>query len=129
MDTARADTDLLYKLDARGDDFSIPRDVDFLLKAPSREKAELVRDFVNEFQYGVAKTIDTAGEFSVLVVINTPIVQNVILSLSAFMECLAQLYGLDYDGWGCVAQRGHRRARPRARKKATPRKSAKPRGR
>jgi hypothetical protein len=129
MDTARADVELLYKLDAQGDDFSIPRQVEFLLKAPSREKADIVRDFVNEHQYGVARTLTSDGEFAVEVRVHMPIVQNVIGSVSAFMACLAALYGLDYDGWGCLVQSALPRPRSRASKKAVPRKSAKPRRR
>ena len=38
LENARADTDLLQKNDARGDVFTRPRDVDFLLIAPERDK-------------------------------------------------------------------------------------------
>lgn len=58
LDTLRehavSDTDLLRKLDAQGDCFSVPRDVEFLLKAPSADKATMVAEFINEHQYGVA---------------------------------------------------------------------------
>jgi hypothetical protein len=122
MDTARADTELLYKLDAQGDDFSIPREVAFLLSAPSREKAELVRDFVNEHQYGVAKMLKTDGRLAVEIRVHMPIVQNVICSVSALMACLAALYGLDYEA-GAASCRALPAAQGRApRRRLAPRR-------
>lgn len=105
MDTAVADVELLRVLDADGDDFSIPRDVEFLLRGSSAEKASIVACFVNDHQYGRA-SLDQLGDiYRVLVVINMPIQQHNILSVSGFMACLCMLYGLEYDGWGCLAQK------------------------
>jgi len=104
METAGADTDLLRTLDAQGDDFSIPREVEFLLRAPSKEKAETVAGFINDYQYGVATPQLSDENHSVLVVVHMPIQQNAILSVSGFMACVCELFGLDYDGWGCVTQ-------------------------
>jgi Regulator of ribonuclease activity B len=105
MQTAASDTELLGTLDRQGDDFSVQRDVDFLLRAPSQEKADIVASFINDYHYGVATPLESDGEHSVRVVIRMPIQQQLALSVSGFMECLAALFGLDYDGWGCVAQR------------------------
>lgn len=104
METARADTDLLRKLDSQGDQFAVPRDVDFLLRAPSKEKAEIVSGFINDYQFGAASLQEQDGQYSVLVIINMAIQQQAILSVSGFMGCICALFGLDYDGWGCVAQ-------------------------
>lgn len=101
METAAADTDVLRSLDRNGDHFSVFRDVDFLLVAPDAEKAALVASFVNEHSYGKAILQDTA---SILVTINMPVEQPVVLCVSGFFTCLAQLFGVEYDGWGCVAQ-------------------------
>ena len=102
--TAVSDTDLLRKLDAQGDRFSVPRDVEFLLKSPSADKATVVADFINDHQYGVAIAQGSEDSPSVLVVINMPIEQHAIQSVSGFMACVCELFGLDYDGWGCVVQ-------------------------
>lgn len=108
MDTAVADVELLRVLDADGDDFSIPRDVEFLLRGASAEKTSLVASFINDHQYGRASSGHQSGEiYRVLVVINMPIQQHNILSVSGFMACLCMLYGLEYDGWGCLAQKRH----------------------
>lgn len=108
MDTAVADVELLRALDADGDDFSIPRDVEFLLRGASAEKTSLVASFINDHQYGRASADHQSGEiYRVLVVINMPIQQHNILSVSGFMVCLSMLYGLEYDGWGCLVQRRH----------------------
>jgi len=105
MNHARSDTDLLGSLDAQGDDFSRHRDVDFLLLAPSSEKAELLRDFINDHQYGVASLNDAKQPHGVQVVVSMPIEQNVICSVSGFMACLAKLFACEYDGWGCLVQK------------------------
>jgi hypothetical protein len=103
MQTAVADTDLLRLLDSQGDRFAVPRDVEFLMRAPSVEKAELVASFVNDHSYGKA-TVQAGENPAVLVVICMPIEQDIIMSVSGFMVCLSRIFGLEYDGWGCVAQ-------------------------
>lgn len=105
LDNSRSDTDLLLKNDALGDDFAITRDVDFLLIAPDEAKANLVRDFVNDNQYGAA-TVQTNGDgFGILVVVHMAPQQHVLSSVSALMACISNLFNIEYDGWGCVLQR------------------------
>ena len=101
MESAASDTDVLRSLNSNGDKFSVARDVEFLLIAPDREKATLVADFINDFSYGVATVQD---DISVLVVVHMPVEQPVALCISGFFTCVARLFGVTYDGWGCVAQ-------------------------
>jgi hypothetical protein len=105
MESAKADTNLLHSLNSQGDNFSTPRDVDFLLRAPSKEKADIAAGFINDYQFGIAAPQEHNGQYSVQVVINMAIQQQAILSVSGFMGCICALFGLEYDGWGCVAQR------------------------
>lgn len=107
IEAAVSDADLLRKLDAQGDRFSVPRDVEFLLRAPSADKATVVADFINDYQYGVATAQGLRDSPSVLVVVNMPIEQHAIQCVSGFMACVCELFGLDYDGWGCVVQATH----------------------
>jgi len=104
MDAAVSDVDVLYLLDAQGDDFSKFRDVDFLFRCPDKEKADILASFINEYHYGVATAFHDDEESTVQVIINMPVQQHIILSVSGFMTCLATLYGSELDGWGCVAQ-------------------------
>ena len=104
METAAADVDLLRKLDSQGDRFAIARDVEFLLRAPSADKASTVAGFINDYGYGVAVAQGGADDPSVLVVVRMPIEQHAIHAVSGFMACLCKLFELDYDGWGCVVQ-------------------------
>jgi len=104
MAVAAADTELLQSMDAKGDRFSISRDVDFLLLAPDQSRAELVAGFINDHQYGRACVQQNDGNFSIIVVVHMPVTQNEILSVSGFMVCLSHLYDLEYDGWGCEIQ-------------------------
>lgn len=105
MATAEADVDLLRSLDAKGDNFAVQRDVDFSFHAPTAEKAELIRDFINEYQYGVASVHEDDGVHRIQVVVNMPIQQHIIGAVSGFMVCVAHLYELEYLGWGCVVQK------------------------
>ena len=104
LDNSRSDTDLLLKNDARGDNFAIPRDIDFLLVAPDEVKANLVRDFVNDNQYGVATVQTHDAGFGVLVVVHMAPQQHVLCAVSALMVCIGTLFSIEYDGWGCVLQ-------------------------
>jgi hypothetical protein len=79
----------------------VPRDIDFLLVAPDEEKANLVRDFINDNQYGVASVQAHDSAFGILVVVNMPPQQHTLNSVSALMVCLSKLFGIEYDGWGC----------------------------
>ncbi|BDU16588.1 ribonuclease E inhibitor RraB [Lysobacter auxotrophicus] len=104
METAVADTDLLRRLDAQGDRFHIARDVEFLLRAPSAEKATKVASFINDYQYGIATAQGLDDAPSVLLIVHMRIEQHGLRSVSGFMACVCALFGLDYDGWGCVVQ-------------------------
>jgi hypothetical protein len=106
IQTAEADTDLLIRNREQGDDLSVAREVDFLLRAPTAEKAQLVADFINEFHYGEAFTESAATGHRISVRIVMPITQHVLCSASGFMACLSKLYDLEYDGWGSVIQNG-----------------------
>jgi hypothetical protein len=99
---AYEDTQLLIKNDQLGDVLSVPRDVEFLLRAPDEQKAQTVCSFIRDNQYGAATVQEDEGKFSVLVVIHMPITQNIICSVSALMSCLAAIFGMEYDGWGSV---------------------------
>lgn len=104
MKNAQADTEMLESLDARGDDFGIERDVEFVLVAESADVAELVRDFVNDHQHGRASAAEVGGRHLVTVVVFMPLRQHVLASVSGFMACIAKLFGVVYDGWGCEAR-------------------------
>lgn len=105
MDGAAADTDVLRTLDRHGDDFSISRNVDFKFRTDAKEKAEIVAGFLNDHHFAVAVVQLNNGEHGVNAALHMPIQQSVILSVSGFMGCVAQLFGADYDGWGCAPQK------------------------
>ena len=102
---AKSDTELLMRNDERGDDFCVPREVDFSFFTTDREKAEALAEFVAGNQYGGVRVVPEALGYRVLVLIEMPITQHVICSVSGMMECLSTLFKVDYDGWGSVLQR------------------------
>ena len=106
MEATEADTDVLRSLDSNGDDFSKFREVDFSFKCPNKEKAETVAGFLDDFQYGKASVLFEEDQYLVQVLIEMPVTQNILLCVSGFMTCIAELYGVEIDGWGCVAQNG-----------------------
>lgn len=103
MESAESDVDVLRRLDAEGDNFSFFRKVDFHFKCPDYEKADVVAGFINDFQFGTAEHIVQDELHYVNVKITMPINQNIISCVSGFMLCVAELYKVEFDGWGCVA--------------------------
>ena len=101
LDNAYQDTQLLIGNDEKGDNFSIPRPVEFILYAKDTAKGELVASFVNDNRYGEAVYAEVNGNHRIMVTINMPTTQNLICSVSGLMTCIAALYDLEYDGWGC----------------------------
>jgi hypothetical protein len=103
---AAADIELLRKNDALGDRFNLTRDVDFAFQTPDEARANDMAEFVNGKNYGRATvTRGNAGEFRILVVIDMPITQHLVASVSGFMACLSRLFQIEYDGWGSVVQK------------------------
>ena len=105
LNTARSDTDLLIENDGQGDVFTSPRQVDFFFRAPTKEKADLVANFINDNRYGEASAEMVELEHVVKVLILMPITQNLICSVSGLMACLGEIFDVEYDGWGSVIQR------------------------
>ena len=104
MEATEVDTGVLRSLDSNGDDFGKFREVDFTIKCDSREKAETIAGFLDDYQYGKASVIDEDGESYVQLLIDMPVTQNILLCVSGFITCIAELYGAEVDGWGCIAQ-------------------------
>ena len=110
MDTAVGDSQLYFKNLDMGDRPEIPRDIDFCFYAKNEERAKLVASFVTDYRYGIpaaVERIERQGTTSwrLIIKIHTPMTENVIMALSGFMVCLADMYDLDYDGWGCIIQK------------------------
>ena len=109
IDTAVADSRLWFKNRELGDRAETPRDIDFVLYAKNEERANLVASFVKDYRYGkpAVQRVEHRGVIAwrLVITIHAPATENVIMTLSAFMVCLSQLYQLDYDGWGSVIQK------------------------
>src|SRR5262245_6853123 len=105
LETSKSDTDLLLQNDSLGDVLSIPREVDFLLRAPDEKKAQLVADFINDNCYGTAAAISDETGCSIRILIEMPITQNVVCCVSGLMACISKVFDLEYDGWGSVIKK------------------------
>lgn len=104
LENAYQDTQLLIGNDQKGDNFSVSREVDFVLYAKDRDKGELVANFINDNRYGKAVYSENDGNHRITVTIDMPTTQNLVCSVSGLMTCIAALYDLEYDGWGCTIQ-------------------------
>ena len=105
LTTAYEDTQLLVKNDELGDDFSMSRNVDFILRCDTIQKAETVSSFVSDNQYGIP-TIESDGDsLRLRVTVFMPITQQVLCSVSGFMACIAKIFSVEFDGWGSQIQR------------------------
>ena len=102
LDTARADTELLITNDEHGDQFSVPRTVDFLLIADTAETADTVASFISDNQYAECRIDQTDdGKFRILAQLEMPITQNVVCAVSGLFACISKIFNVEYDGWGC----------------------------
>jgi len=105
LTAAYEDTQLLIKNDELGDNFSIPRNVDFILRCNTKQKAETVSSFISDNQYGIPTIEGDDDSLRLRVTVFMPITQQVICSVSGFMACIAELFSLEYDGWGSEIQK------------------------
>jgi hypothetical protein len=78
--------------------------VDSYLLSHEENLAYLIRDFINDNHYGDARVEKVNGDYRVLTFITMPTQQNMICSVSGLMACLAAIFKVYYDGWGCVLQ-------------------------
>jgi hypothetical protein len=107
LDNAYQDTQVLVVNEKEGDQFSVARDVEFILRTDDRTKAETVRSFIADNRYADSVTIVPVGEHAELVVtVHMQLRQPVLCSVSALMACLAQMFNIEYDGWSSDIQRG-----------------------
>lgn len=102
INNAYQDTQSLIGNDKKGDDFSVLRDIQFVLSTDDKERADAVTGFINDNRYGKASLEETEEKFRILVVINMPSTQHLVCSTSGLMSCIATIFSLEYDGWDCV---------------------------
>ena len=72
--------------------------------ADNKETAEAVTGFINDNRYGKASLEETEEKFRIIVVINMPSTQHLVCSTSGLMSCIATIFSLEYEGWGCSIQ-------------------------
>ena len=109
LENAIEDNKVLIQNQKMGDQTSIARDIDFTLYAEDEQRANLVKNFIVDNRYGkpTVKRTEYRGQvrWQLQVIVHAPATENVVHTLSAFMVCLAELYKLEYDGWGSTLQK------------------------
>ncbi|MGN0921812.1 MAG: ribonuclease E inhibitor RraB [Cellvibrio sp.] len=105
MQNAEADTELLFALNEHGDNFQLPRLVEFTFTSESSERINAAADFIKGYQYAATEILEDEEEgYQLFATIEMPITQPLLLSVSGFFTCVAELFELDYNGWGSMAQ-------------------------
>ena len=104
LQTAYQDTQSLKANDEKGDDFSVTRNIEFILNTDEKDKAEAVTKFINDHRYGEANFELTGEQYRISVIVNMPSSQHIVCSISALMTCIAYLFTVDYDGWDSTIQ-------------------------
>ncbi|MDQ7994260.1 MAG: ribonuclease E inhibitor RraB [Luteibacter sp.] len=97
---AQADIDLLRLRDRQGDVFARHRSVDFVFVSEDEAQASAVAGFLSDYQYATTMLTSSGGDYRVVATISMSVEQQVILSVSGFMTCIAALFQVSYDGWG-----------------------------
>ncbi len=98
--TSQADIDLLRIRDLQGDVFARHRPVDFVFVSTDKDQASAVAGFLSDYQYATTTLTSSDSEYRVVATISMAVEQQVILSVSGFMKCVAALFKVNYDGWG-----------------------------
>ncbi len=106
LETAYQDTQLLEKRKAMGDILSLFHTVDFCLGTDDGKQANTVCSFISDNQYGTAHVEENEGAFRIITIVETPITESIICSLSANMVSLSYMFNVDYIGWGSCIETG-----------------------
>lgn len=106
LETACCDTQRQQDREAKGDLPALVHTVDFCLGTDDEARARTVCSFINDNCYGRAHVEGGEGVFRVVTIVETPLTQNIICSLSAHMVHLSYLFKVEYIGWGSWIETG-----------------------
>jgi len=104
--SAHDDTDLMRVRDGQGDIFSVRRQVDFVFRTTDVAQAGSVAGFLADYRYADTSMSEVDNQFRVVATITMSLEQQEILSVSGFMQCIAALFSVTYDGWGAAIETG-----------------------
>lgn len=102
---AGADLDLLAVRRAQDDRACETRMVDFAFVTELEASARAIAGFLVDFGYAGTRACPEDAGYRVLASIEMPLDQQVLLSVSGFMLCIAELFSARYDGWGAIIVR------------------------
>jgi hypothetical protein len=106
LDNAYQDTQVWLVNEREGDQFTVARDVEFIFRTCDKAKAETVSSLIADNRYADSTAIIQDGEHSELrVIVQMPLPQPVLCSVSALMVCLSEIFGIEYDGWSADIKR------------------------
>jgi hypothetical protein len=106
LNNSEADLGLLKSNQEKGDPGTEFREVDFIFYTKDRKNGEMICSFMHDNSYGrgfyqeIAENPES-HRHRVVVTINMPTTPHIACSVSGLMACIAHLFGIEYDGWGC----------------------------
>ena len=101
IEGAASDAELVKVLKEKGDNLSNFREVTFLFRCPSKDKANQVSGFLVDHHFADASVVESSGEFTVEANINMPIQLQIVTSVSGLMTVVGLMFDSVFDGWSC----------------------------
>ena len=100
------DKDILRQLAANGDKATLPRPVDVSFRGTD-EDFERVLNVASQFGFvELDREVGEDGELYLFLECESAVDEQSIRALTRKCLQIEQLFGVDYDGWGCEAQTG-----------------------
>lgn len=104
-DEASMDIELLKAIKSQGDNWSIARNLEFMMETKSKNNAEKAASFIQNNQFGETKILEVGGLYVLMVFVEMPLHVNAVLSVSGFMTCIADMFNLKGTGWAANVQK------------------------
>lgn len=105
-----ANGDVLRRMEAKGDDLTRPRNVDFTVVFPNEDAARQFADHFSALGYSVsAELTETVENFpwDVVVVNHMAPSHGEIGAFENLLDSVAATFGGHNDGWGCLSSFGN----------------------
>ena len=99
LSTSHQDNEQLQQLKSIAANLDVKHTLEYRLNTKHQKQAEIVCSFVNYNGYGDAAIEANGTLFDIVIEIQTPLLDNVICSLSANLVFVADFFSVEYGGW------------------------------
>lgn len=99
LSTSHQDNDQLQQLKLVAQNLDSVHPLEYRLNTKHQKQAEIVCSFVNDNGYGDAMIEANGVLFDIVVEIKTPLIDNVVCSLSSNLVFVADFFSVEFVGW------------------------------